>query len=134
MLSPPASIATAHNKLIGLFISARLITQSRLTPGRLWLPTYGRTPLTTTMWVVARIHNRASHRRTTPHMTRTPSFANAAVLMIYIAHLSYCCHTEDMHLALLSRWQAYQGIITLFCHKLSTCTRATHHLTATTLR
>src|SRR6266567_4330308 len=100
MLSPPASIATAHNKLIGLFISARLITQSRLTPGRLW----------------------------------TPTFANAAVLMIYIAHLSYCCHTEDMHLALLSRWQAYQGIITLFCHKLSTCTRATHHLTATTLR
>src|SRR5947209_9913463 len=133
MRCPPASIATAHNKLIGLFISARLITQSRLTPGRLWLPTYGRTPLTTTMWVVSRIHNRSSHRRTTPHMTRTPSFANAAVLMIYIAHLSYRCRTEDMHLALLSRWQAYQGIISLFCHKFSTRTRTKHHLAASPL-
>src|SRR5213082_3281909 len=102
MLSPPASITTAHNKLICLFISARLITQSRLTPGCLWLPTNGRTPLTATMRMVARIHNRASHRRTTPHMTRTPSFTEAAVLMVYIAYLSYRCRAEDMHLALLT--------------------------------
>src|SRR2546423_8518500 len=102
MLSPPASIATAHNKLIGLFISARLKTQSRLTPGRLWLPTNGRTPLTTTMRMVARIHNRASHRRTAPHMARTPSFAYAALLMIYVAYLSYRCRAEDMYPALLT--------------------------------
>src|SRR5437763_1246752 len=134
LLSPPASIATAHNILIGLFISARLMTQRRLTPRRLWLPANWRTPLTTTMRMVARIHNGASHRRTTPHMTRTPSFTDAAVLMIYIAYLSYRCHAEDMYPTLLTRRQTYQCIIAFFCHKLSTCTRATHHLTATTPR
>jgi hypothetical protein len=67
-------------------------------------------------------------------MTRTPSFADAAILMIYIAYLSYRCRTEDMHLALLSRWQTYQGIIALFCHKLSAHTRSAYHLTATTFR
>src|SRR6266704_3406565 len=134
MLPPPpsTSIATAHNELIGPLIPARLVTQSRLTPGSLWLTTDGRTPLATTMRMVPRIHGRTSDRRTAPHTTRSSSFANAAIFVIYISHLSDRCHAEDMHPALLTRWQTYQGIITLFCHELSTRTRTTRQLTATT--
>src|SRR6266566_6666081 len=133
MLPPsPTSIAMAHNKLIGPLIPARLVTQSRFTPGCLWLTTDGRTPLTTTMRMVTRIHGRASDRRTTPHMTRSPSFADAAVFVIYISHLADCCHAEDVYPALLTRRQTYQSIIALFCHELSTYTRTTGQLTTTT--
>src|SRR5215469_1104082 len=99
---PSACIATAHNELIGSLIAARLITQSRLTPGSLRLATDWRTPLTTTMRMVARIHNRASDRGATPHVTRAPGLSDTQVLVVYIAHLSNRCHAENMHPALLT--------------------------------
>src|SRR5262252_4224085 len=97
----------AHNELFGPLIPTRLVTQSRLTPGRLRLTTEGRTPLTTSMWMVARIHSRTPNRRTSPHTPRPSGFADAAVFVIYIPYLSDCCHAEDVYAALLTRWQTY---------------------------
>src|SRR5260370_1905240 len=134
MLSPPARIATTHDELIRTLIPARPVTQSRLAPRRLRLTTDGRTPLSTDMWMVTWIHSRSSNRWTSPHMSRTSSLPDALVLVIYIAYLSNRCHAEDMHPALLTRWQTYQRIIAFFCHELSAHTCAPDHLTATTPR
>src|SRR5207248_905497 len=128
-LFPPASIATPHNKAVSPLILARLVAQRRLAPWCLWLTTNWRTTFAATMSVVARVHHRASHGRATPHMTRTPGLADVAVLMIHVAHLSDGSHTENMHLALLTRRQSHQCIIALFCHQLGAYTRAAHHLT-----
>src|SRR5260370_36807766 len=117
MLSPPARIATTHDELIRTLIPARPVTQSRLAPRRLRLTTDGRTPLSTTMWMVTWIHSRSSNRWTSPHMSRTSSLPDALVLVIYIAYFSNRCHAVDMHPALLTRWQTYQRIIAFFCQR-----------------
>src|SRR2546428_10489312 len=85
-LHPLASIATPDNKAVSPLILARFIAQRRFAPWCLRLTTNWRTTFAATMGVVARVHRRASHGRTTPHMTRTPSLADAAVLMIHVAH------------------------------------------------
>src|SRR5260370_11853980 len=105
MLSPSASIATTHDELIRPLIPARPVTQSRLAPGRLRLTTDGRTPLSTTMWMVTWIHSRSSNRWTSPQMSRTSSLPDALVLVIHIAYLSNLCHPPDIHPPLLTPCQ-----------------------------
>src|SRR5258708_11394810 len=102
MLLPPASVATAHNIFVGAFIVARFKTHRRLAPGCLWLTADGGAPFTTTMRMVTRVHHGATHRRTAAHMTRPSGFADAAGLVIDIAHLSDGSHAQDMHAALLA--------------------------------
>src|SRR6266699_6236561 len=106
MLLPPASIATTHNELIGPLVVARLIPQCGLAPGRLRLTANRRTPLTTTMWMVARIHNRATDGRTAAHMAGTPGFTDAAVLVIDIAYLPDGCRAKNMNTTLLTLGKA----------------------------
>src|ERR1700738_918539 len=128
LLLPPASIAPSDNELIRSLVSARLVTHRRLAPGGLRLSTNWCTPLTTTMWMVVRVHRRASNGWTTAHMTGTSSFTDALVFMIDIADLADGRHTKDMHIPLLTRRQAQQCVISLFCHQLRTNTSSAHQL------
>src|SRR5689334_17919809 len=86
------------------------------------------------MWMVARVHHRATHRWTTAHVARAPGLTDGAVLVIDIAYLSDSRHAQDMYPALLARWQAKLGIITLFRHQLRAHTRAAHQLAAAPAR
>src|SRR5437667_7393336 len=132
LLLPPASIAPSNNELIRSLVATCLITHRRLAPWRLWLSANWRTSLTTTMWMVTRVHYRASHRWAATHMTRTSGFTNALIFMIDIADLSDGCHTQDMDIPLLTRRKTQQCIISFFGHQLGSDTSSTHQLTTTT--
>src|SRR5437660_10903783 len=108
MLLPPASIATTHNELIGPLVVARLIPQCGLAPGRLRLTANRRTLLTTTMCMVARIHNRATDGRTAAHMAGTPGFTDAAVPVIDIVYLPGGCTAKNNNMTVPTCRQAYQ--------------------------
>src|SRR6266704_2471032 len=131
LLPPPASIATPDDELVSSFIFSCLITQRRLAPGGLRLSTNRRTTLSTTMWMVARVHCRATNGRTTTQVPGTPGFTKTLVLMIDVAHLANGGHTQDIDAALLTRRQTQQCIVALFRHQLCACTCSTHHLGAT---
>src|SRR5581483_5872024 len=90
----------------------------------------GGAPFTTTMRMVTRVHHRATHRRTAAHMTRASGLAEVAVFVIDVAHLPDGSHAQDMHPALLARWQAQLGVIALFRHQLRARARAAYHLAA----
>src|SRR5579883_520919 len=133
-LSPPASVAAPDNKTIGSLVVARLVSQRRLAPGGLRLTADRRTALAAAMRMVARIHDRASHGWTPPHVARAPGLADAAVLMVDIPHLADGGRAEDMHAALLARRQAHQGIIALFGHQLCPSPGPAHQLAAPAFR
>src|SRR5579859_1275251 len=131
LLFPPACIASADNEAISPLIITSLVAHCRLAPWCLRLPSNRGTTLTTTMWVIHRVHGRATHGRATSHMTGFTCLTDRAVLMIDIADLADGCHTENMYVALLTRGQAQQSIIALFRHQLGANARAAYHLAAT---
>src|SRR2546421_2899853 len=131
LLPPPTSIATPDDELVRSLIFSCPITQRRLAPGGLRLSTNRRTPLTATMWMVARVHCRATNGRTTTQVPGTPGFTETLVLMINVAHRANGGHTQDIDSALLTRRQTQQCIVPLFRHQLCACTCPTHHLGAT---
>src|SRR5262249_50769633 len=117
---------------ISSLIFTRLVAHCRFPPRCLRLATNWCTPLTTTMWVLAWVHGRTTYNRATAHTSCATSFTNAPILLINVANLANGCHTHDMDVTLLARWQTKQGIIPFFRHKLRTDTRAPDKLTATT--
>src|SRR6266566_307878 len=135
LLSPPTSIATPNDETVGSLVPTSLVTQSGLAPGRLWLSTDGSAALTTPVRMVTWVHGRATHTWTAPHMASAARFTNVEVLMISIPYLADGGHAQNMYTTLLTRRQADQGIIALFCHQLCSCTSTAYHLrSASTLQ
>src|SRR5437660_11430028 len=103
LLPPPASIAPPDNEAIRPLVPAGLVAQGGFAPGGLWLAANRRATFATAMRMVTRVHHRASHSRTTAHMSRTSRFPDADILMIDVAHLPDGRHTENMDITLLTR-------------------------------
>src|SRR6266699_3536627 len=129
LLLPPACITPSDNEGISSLIPAGLIAQCRFAPRCLRLTTNRMTTFATSMRMVSRVHDRTTYGRTAAHMTRTPGFTKVYIFMVSVANLADSCHTEDVHTALLARWQANLCIIALFRHQLCTCSGPSYHLT-----
>src|SRR6185437_1272270 len=102
----------------------------RLAPGSLWLAADWRASLTTTMWVVHRIHHRATHMRAASQVARASGLADAHVLVIEIAHLAYRRDAFEMDGPLLARRQTHDSVVAFLRHQLRRRARATDDLAA----
>jgi len=103
LLLPPARVTATDNEAIRSLIITSSVTHCWLAPGCLWLATDRCTALTTTMWMVTRVHNRATDCWAATHMTGTSGLTNAAVLVINVAYLADGRHTQNVYAALLAR-------------------------------
>src|SRR5579859_5192521 len=102
-LLPPACVATSDDEVIGSLIIAGFIAHSRLAPGSLWLPTNRSAALTTTVWMVAWVHDRTTYRWTAAHVPRTASLTEILVFVFGVAHLPNGRHAKNMDVALFAR-------------------------------
>src|SRR5512139_3877826 len=81
--------AAAHNILVGLLVLAGLVTQGWLAPGALRTGQTDRlTTFTTTMWMVAWRHRRATDGRTDALVAVASGLAKLDIAMIEIANLT----------------------------------------------
>src|SRR5947208_547093 len=73
---PLLAAAPADDELVGVLATSRAITHRRLAPWRLRLSAPGRLALTTTVWVISRVHGGAAYGGPNAHPARAPGLAD----------------------------------------------------------
>jgi hypothetical protein len=124
--------ATTHNVLIGLLVTAGLLTKGGFTPWALGTrKTDGLDTFTTTMWMVARAHCSTTNCRANTEVTLASCFAKLDVAMVEVTHLTNRGITNLMNQANLTRRHADLGKIAFFSKQLRRTTSGTNKLTTT---
>src|SRR5882757_477740 len=88
--------------------------------------------LTTTVWMVDRVHRDTTVGRTDTAPAICTGFTDGDVLMVRVANLANRCHALHQNPAGLARGQLQQGICALLRYQLRARSSRTHHLRALT--
>ena len=134
LLSALLAVAALNDELIRtLVLSSGLVSKSRLAPRSYRAgSTDGGFTLTTTVGVIAGVHNRTSYCGSPTHVALSTSFTDAYVFVLDVTNLSNSCHSFNRNISELSGRQTDKCISTLFCHELSHDAGASCKLSALT--
>src|SRR5699024_9950153 len=122
------------NELVrAVVMLAGLVTHSRLAPGGNRAGTAnGALALTTTVGVIAGVHNRTANGGTPTHVALAAGLTDVHVLVIHVANLADGSDAVQRDVAHLAGGQTNQSVAVLFRHQLSHVAGAAHQLAALT--
>src|SRR3954454_13499448 len=129
---PPIRRTATNDHGIRALVIARPL-KGRLTPLGLGLATNRRLALAATMWMVARVHYRAAHRRAFAHVTTAAGFADFDIFMFDISDLTERRHAIHMHPPHFARRKADLRVIIALGHQLGGGAGQSDQLTAAAL-
>src|SRR5690606_6538005 len=121
-------VAVTNDHVAGALVLARLVTLGGHTPGSHGVTSTGGTTLTTTLWVIDRVHGHTANGGTHTAPALGTSLAQGTQVMLTVGDLADGGAAVRWQLAHLAGAQAHRGVLTFTGHQLHRSASATCQL------
>src|SRR5882724_8391634 len=124
-------LAALNDHVVRALVVTGLEALGVLTPWRHGVRiALARLALTTTVWVIDRVHRETAYRRANTEPSLRAGLAVAAEVVLVVTNFAKRCAAVDMHLARLTRLQTQIGVNPFACGERHRASCATCHLAA----